>query len=82
MAASKSKAGKKTSSRKATGKSSGEALVVASKVREQIKGAGCATGGDAVEGLNQWVQWLVGQAAARAKANGRKTVRAHDFMAG
>jgi len=24
--------------------------------------------------------WLLGQAAKRAKANGRKTVRAHDFM--
>ena len=65
---------------KAKKKAGGEVLVVASKVREQIKGAGCATGGDAVEGLNNWVMWLIGQAAGRAKANGRKTVRAHDFM--
>lgn len=73
MAAKKKKAAK----RKGGGN---EVLVVASKVREQIKSAGCATGGDAVEGLNAWVQWLIGQAAARAQANGRKTVRAHDFM--
>ena len=66
----KKKAGKK-----------GEILLVASKVREAIKGAGCNTAGDAVEGLNHWVHWLISQATARATANGRKTVRAHDFMA-
>lgn len=57
-----------------------EVLVVGSKVREAIKGSGCNTGGDAVEGLNQWVHFLIGQATARAVANGRKTVRAHDFI--
>ena len=61
--------------------SSGEVLLVASKVRETIKTAGCNTGGDAVDGLNGWVHWLITQATARASANGRKTVRAHDFMA-
>ena len=59
---------------------SGEILLVASKVREQIKAANCNTAGDAVEGLNGWVHWLIEQATERAKANGRKTVRAHDFM--
>jgi len=59
---------------------SNEVLVVASKVKAAIQAKGCNTGGDAVEGLNQWVNWLVDQAAARAKANGRKTVRGHDFM--
>ena len=58
-----------------------EVLLVASKVKEQIKAAGCNTGGDAVEGLNEWVHHLVEQATARAAANGRKTVRGHDFMA-
>ena len=62
--------------------SSNEILLVASKVREQIKAADCNTAGDAVEGLNGWVHWLIGQATERAKANGRKTVRAHDFMIG
>lgn len=58
-----------------------ESLVVASKVRSLLRDADCNTAGDALAGLDGWVQWLVTQAAARAHANGRKTVRAHDFMA-
>jgi hypothetical protein len=58
-----------------------ESLLVGSKVRGLIKDADCNTAGDAVDGLNQWVYWLIQQATTRAKANGRKTVRAHDFMA-
>lgn len=59
-----------------------EVLVVGSKVKAAIKATGCNTGGDAIEGLNAWVGWLISQAAARAQANGRKTVRGHDFMVG
>jgi histone H3/H4 len=59
-----------------------EMLLVSSKVRQMIKDADCNTAGDALDGLNGYVGWLVSQAAARAKANGRKTVRAHDFMVG
>ncbi len=59
-----------------------EMLLVSSKVRQMIKDADCNTAGDALDGLNGYVGWLVSQAAARAKANGRKTVRAHDFMIG
>ena len=55
-------------------------LLVASKVREMIKDAGCNTAGDALDGLNAYVAWLVGQATKRASENGRKTVRAHDFV--
>jgi hypothetical protein len=62
--------------------SSGDILLVASKVKEKIKGNNCNTGGDAVDGLNMWVHWLIQQATKRANANGRKTVRAHDFMIG
>lgn len=58
-----------------------ESLVVGSKVRALIKDADCNTSGDAIDGLNQWLYWLVQQATVRAKQNGRKTVRAHDFMA-
>ena len=47
-----------------------------------IKGADCNTAGDALDGLNSYVGWLVTQATQRAKANGRKTVRAHDFLIG
>jgi hypothetical protein len=59
-----------------------EVLLVGSKVKAAIKEADCNTGGDALDGLNAWVHWLIGQATARAAANGRKTVRAHDFMVG
>lgn len=57
-----------------------EVLLVGTKVRQLIKDADCNTAGDAIDGLNEWVYWLVSQATNRAKANGRKTVRAHDFM--
>ncbi|HUS27804.1 MAG TPA: hypothetical protein VMZ53_04830 [Kofleriaceae bacterium] len=57
-----------------------EMLLVSSKVKQMIKDAGCNTAGDALEGLNGYVGWLVHQAARRASENGRKTVRAHDFM--
>ena len=58
----------------------GEPLFVGSKVKAAIKAAGCNTAGDALNGLNDWMNWLIQQATSRAKANGRKTVRAHDFM--
>ena len=59
---------------------SGETLIVTSKVKAAISAKECNTGGDAVDGLNAWVHWLIEQATARAKANGRKTVRGHDFI--
>ena len=65
---------------KAAPKAAKEILVVGSKVRGLIKDADCNTAGDAIEGLNEWLYWLIQQATERAKANGRKTVRAHDFM--
>ena len=70
---------------KKAGKSGGgsapkEMLLVSSKVKAMIKAAGCNTAGDALDGLNGYVGWLVHQAARRASENGRKTVRAHDFM--
>jgi len=57
-----------------------EMLLVSSKVRQLIKDSGCNTAGDALDGLNAYVGWLVAQAAKRASENGRKTVRAHDFI--
>jgi hypothetical protein len=57
-----------------------EMLLVASKVKAMLKDAGCNTAGDALDGLNNYVGWLVTQAAKRAGTNGRKTVRAHDFI--
>lgn len=58
----------------------GELFLVGSKVKGALKGKGCNSSADALEGLNGWVCWLIDQAAKRAKANGRKTVRAYDFM--
>ncbi len=57
-----------------------ESLVVNSKVKAMLKKQGCNTASDAINGVNHWVYWLLEQAAKRAKANGRKTVRSHDFM--
>jgi histone H3/H4 len=59
-----------------------EMLLVSSKVKSMLKDAGCNTAGDALGGLNAYVGWLIAQAAKRASENGRKTVRAHDFIAG
>ena len=55
-------------------------MLVGSKVRQMIKDAGCNTAGDALDGLDVYVGWLVAQATRRAIENGRKTVRAHDFV--
>ena len=57
-----------------------EMMLVAAKVRAAVKQAGCHTAGDALDGLNAAVAWLIEQAAKRAAENGRKTVRAHDFI--
>lgn len=77
MPKAKAKPAKKAAVKKSAPK---EMLLVGSKVKGLIKDAGCNTAGDALEGLNGWMYWLVEQATKRAAANGRKTVRAHDFM--
>lgn len=59
-------------------------LLVGSKTKEALKGSGKETfmvSADALEGLNDYVHWLVEQAQNRAKANGRKTIRAYDILA-
>jgi histone H3/H4 len=56
-----------------------EMLVIASKAKSVLKKNKCNTASDALDGLNQVVHWYLEQASKRAKANGRKTVRAHDF---
>lgn len=62
-------------------KSKMEPLVISSKAKAVLKKANCNVAGDAFNGLNGIVYWYLEQAAKRAKENGRKTVRAHDFMA-
>jgi len=71
------KAKKKTTKKKAAPK---EVVLVGSKVKAAIKEAGCNTGGDVIEALNEYVHWLLAQATSRAANNGRKTVRGHDIM--
>jgi histone H3/H4 len=58
-----------------------EMIVVSSKAKAALKKAGCNTASGALEALNGVLYWYIQQAAARAKANGRKTVRDYDFMA-
>lgn len=58
-----------------------DSLLIASKVRELIRQHSCNTAGDALDGLNGWLHFLIEQACKRAQNNGRKTIRAHDFMA-
>jgi len=57
-----------------------EMLLVGSKTKEALKAHDVNVAGSALEGLNAMVHWYVQQAAARAKANGRKTVRGDDFI--
>ena len=74
---------KKTASKKkATKKKAAkpEMLLVLSKAKDALREHDVNIAGDALEGLNSYVAWLVEQAANRAKENGRKTVRAHDFL--
>ncbi len=58
-----------------------EALFVKSKVREYIKGKGCNTSGDVIDGdaLNNAIIAILDSAINRAKANGRKTVQEKDL---
>jgi histone H3/H4 len=56
-----------------------EMFLVASKVKGVIKSEGFNTAGDALDGLNDLVNQYILRATRRAKANGRKTVRNHDF---
>ena len=56
----------------------GEVLVVASKVKDIVKGAGCNTGGNFVGALSASVESMINRAVERAKGNGRNTVQAKD----
>jgi len=58
-----------------------EMLVIASKAKAVLKKNKMNTASDALEGLNELMYWYLDQAAKRAKANGRKTVRKYDFIA-
>lgn len=57
-----------------------EMLLVGSKTKAALKERGVNVAGDALDGLNMVVHWYIDQAAKRAEANGRKTVRGHDII--
>ncbi len=56
-----------------------EVVVVASKVKDVIKAAGLQSSGDLVDGVSDKVHEMIMAAIARAKANGRATVRPYDL---
>lgn len=62
-------------------KTTADVLFVKSKVREYIKGKGCNTSGDVIDGpaLNNAIVDVLDKAIARAKANNRKTVQEKDL---
>ena len=55
-----------------------EMLVVGSKVKNYIKAKGLMSSSDMLEAINNAVYCMLDRAAARAEANGRKTVQAKD----
>ena len=56
-----------------------EVLVVGTKVKDVVKGAGLQSSGELIEAVSTKVHDLLVAAIARANENGRKTVRAHDL---
>lgn len=61
-----------------------EMLLVGSKTKEALKGSGKETfnvSSDALDAMNEYVYWLVGQAQKKCAANGRKTIRPYDILA-
>jgi len=81
--ATKKKAAKKTRAKKTTKKKAAktaEMLLVGSKVKAALRSYNVNVASDAAEALNNVVHWYIEQAVKRAQANGRKTVRPHDFV--
>lgn len=64
---------------KKAGKGGGGNMVVASKVKEMVRGAGVRAAGDLVDAVNAAVGNLLKSAVGRCKANGRGTVRPQDL---
>jgi len=56
-----------------------ESLVVQSKVKEAVKGLELRMDSNLPEALNEKIAAMLGEAAARAKQNGRGTLRPYDL---
>lgn len=57
-----------------------EMLLVGSKTKAALQKYEVNVSGDALEALNDLMYWYLEQGAKRAKENGRKTVKGHDFI--
>lgn len=53
--------------------------IVKAKVKDYFGGRGLRVAGGSYDALNRAIAKIMADAAARAKANGRKTVMAQDF---
>lgn len=56
-----------------------ETLVVVSKVKEYVKAKGMQTSETAVNAISDAVRELIDKAVARAKDNGRQTIKDRDI---
>lgn len=56
-----------------------ESVIVQSKLREAVKQLGLQMDGSLPDAVNDKVHAVLAEAADRAKANGRKTLRPHDL---
>jgi hypothetical protein len=72
---------KKGTAKKAAGRggASSDNVVVASKVRDTVRGSGIRMSSEFTEALNAEVHGLISRAVQRAKGNGRGTVRPTDL---
>lgn len=77
--ATKKPAAKKTAAKK-TAPEPKEMLLVGSKVKAALRENEVNVGEGTLDALNGMMYWYISQAAKRAQANGRKTVRPHDIM--
>ena len=80
-AATKTTTAKRATAKKATAKPAADttSVVVASKVKEAVKGQDVRMSGDFVDALNAEVNETIAKAVARAKGNNRGTVRPQDL---
>ncbi len=60
-------------------KSSGEILIVGSKMKDAIRKSGCNVSSDVIDAVSAKVHEMIKSAVGRCKENGRKTVRGYDF---
>jgi histone H3/H4 len=70
----------KKKAKKKAAKKSKEMLLVGSKVKGALRSYGVNVGEGTVDALNEMMYWYIEQAAKRAGANKRKTVRGYDVV--